>query len=100
VKRIITLLFAFAISCAVINRPYSSSAAQAPQAAFDKFFSDFTAEWMRGNPNAATATRYFTADEQDRLERQLTPETDAYRRARINLARKGLAELRKFDAEP
>jgi uncharacterized protein (DUF885 family) len=97
VKRIITLLFAFAISCAVINRPYSSSAAQAPQAAVDKFFSDFTAEWMRGNPNAATATRYFTADEQDRLERQLTPETDAYRRARINLARKGLAELRKFD---
>src|SRR5262245_54854494 len=52
---------------------------------------------MRGNPSAATAARYFTADEQDRLERQLTPETNAYRRSRISLARKGLADLRKFD---
>ena len=49
------------------------------------------------NPNAATSERYFTGEEQDRLERQLTPLTPAYKRARIQLARKGLAELRQFD---
>jgi uncharacterized protein (DUF885 family) len=63
----------------------------------DSFFSEFTAEWVRGNPNLSTSARYFTGEEQDRLERQLTPETDAYRRARIALARRGLADLRKFN---
>ncbi len=69
----------------------------APGGGIDDFFRDFTAEWMRGNPNLATSTRYFTGEEQDRLERQLTPDTLAYRRARIALARKGLAQLAKFD---
>jgi len=73
----------------------SGLAAQTPSV--DDFFRDFTAEWMRGNPNAATASRYFTGDEQDRLDRQLAPVTEAYRHARVQLARKGLAELRKFD---
>lgn len=63
----------------------------------DDFFRDFTAEWIRGNPNLATSARYFTGDEQDRLERQLTPQTIAYRRARIQLAKHGLAQLQKFD---
>jgi uncharacterized protein (DUF885 family) len=69
----------------------------APGGGIDDFFRDFTAEWMRGNPNLATSTRYFTGEEQDRLERQLTPDTLAYRRGRIELARKGLAQLAKFD---
>jgi len=63
----------------------------------DDFFRDFTAEWVRGNPNLATRSRYFTGAEQDQLERQLTPESDDYRRARIALARKGLNELGGFD---
>lgn len=63
----------------------------------DAFFRDFTAEWMRDNPNAATSSRYFTGEEQTKLERELTPETLAYRRSRIDLARKGLTELNKFD---
>ena len=63
----------------------------------DDFFRDFTATWVRGNPNLATADRYFTGDEQDRLERQLTPLTVAYRRARIQLAKQGLGQLQKFD---
>jgi uncharacterized protein (DUF885 family) len=63
----------------------------------DDFFNDFTAEWVRSNPDQATATRYFTDAEQDRLEQQLTPATDAYLRARIELASKGLVELGKFD---
>src|SRR5437762_1597012 len=67
------------------------------QRTIEDFFSEFTAEWVRGNPNFATSTRYFTGPEQERLERELTPETDAYRRARIALARRGLADLRKFN---
>src|SRR4029077_4514071 len=63
----------------------------------DDSFRDFTAEWVRGNPNLATADRYFTGDEQDRLERQLTPQTLAYHRTRIQLAKQGLAQLQKFD---
>jgi uncharacterized protein (DUF885 family) len=52
---------------------------------------------MRGDPDRAAATRYFTAAEQAALERQLTPQTRAWRHARVELARKGLAELAKFD---
>ena len=67
------------------------------QGTIDDFFRDFSAEWIRGNPNQATATRYFTGPEQDRLERELTPVTSEWRRARIALARRGLAELDTFD---
>jgi uncharacterized protein (DUF885 family) len=63
----------------------------------DDFFDRFTADWIRGNPNLATSTRYFSGEQQDRLERQLTPETLAYKKERIALARQGLASLRKFD---
>jgi hypothetical protein len=59
----------------------------------DDFFRDFTAEWVRGNPDLATSARYFKGLVQDRLERQLTPLTNDYRRSRMQLARKGLAEL-------
>src|SRR6185436_9244956 len=72
---------------------------RAQQRTIDAFFNDFTAEWVRGNPNLTTSTRYFSGSEQERLERQLTPETDAYRRARIALARRGLADLRQFNRD-
>jgi hypothetical protein len=41
----------------------------------DDFFRGFTADWIRHDPNQATSARYFSGDEQDRLERQLTPQT-------------------------
>jgi uncharacterized protein (DUF885 family) len=63
----------------------------------DDFFRDFAADWVRHDPNLATRTRYFSGDEQDRLERQLTPLTVEWRRERIQRARQGLAELGKFD---
>src|ERR1700687_4484628 len=69
----------------------------AQQANIDDFFRDFTAEWVRGNPNLATSGRYFTGEEQGRLERQLTPQTSAYRHSRIQLSKQGLAGLTKFD---
>ena len=75
------------------------AAAELParQRTVEDFFNDFTSQWIRANPNQAVSTRYFTGEEQDRLERQLTPETLEYRRARIQLARQGLVGLKKLD---
>src|ERR1700688_3258595 len=69
----------------------------APEITIDDFFRTFTDDWVRHDPSLATSTRYFTGEEQDRLERQLRPETQAWKRDRIRRARQGLAELRKFD---
>jgi len=74
--------------------------AQEPAASvpsIDDFFRDFTADWVRHDPSLATGARFFSGDEQDRLERQLTPRTLAWKRDRIQSAKRGLAELRKFD---
>ena len=70
-------------------------AAQPPS--ISDFFRAFTDDWVRHDPELATATRYFTGDEQDRFERQLTPRTLDWRRDRIRRARQGLAELRRFN---
>jgi uncharacterized protein (DUF885 family) len=63
----------------------------------DDFFADFTADWVRHDPNQATSSRYFSGDEQDRLERQLTPQTMDWKRDRIERARQGIAQLGKFN---
>jgi uncharacterized protein (DUF885 family) len=63
----------------------------------DDFFASFTADWVRGNPNQATSTRYFSGDEQQRLDRELTSVSLAWQRERIALARKGQAELAAFN---
>jgi uncharacterized protein (DUF885 family) len=63
----------------------------------ERFFDDFTAEWVRRDPDLATATRYFSGAEQDRLEQQLTPNTRAWELERVALARRGLGELGKFE---
>jgi len=41
----------------------------AQQRTINDFFTDFTAEWIRANPDQATGTRYFSGEEQRRLER-------------------------------
>jgi len=71
--------------------------AQTSARTIDDFFREFTDEWVRINPGLATSLRYFTGAEQDALERQLTPLTIASARQRLQLARKGLVELGKFD---
>jgi uncharacterized protein (DUF885 family) len=62
-----------------------------------QFFDDFSAEWMRRRPSQSTASRYFTGAEQDRLDRQLTPETSEWRRETVEQARRGLKELASVD---
>ena len=69
----------------------------ASAANFDRFCDTFAAEWMRADPQAATALQYFSGAEQDALDRQLTPMTKEARAARVAAARRGLAELRNFD---
>jgi uncharacterized protein (DUF885 family) len=71
--------------------------ALAAERSLAEFFREFTDEWVRANPNQATATRYFSGEAQAALERQLTPETRAWRHGRVQLAKKGLAEMAKFD---
>src|SRR5437762_7189515 len=72
-------------------------AVPAQSRSIDDFFRDFAADWVRHDPVLATSTRYFSGEEQQSLERQLRPETAAYKRDRIQRARQGLAELRKFN---
>jgi uncharacterized protein (DUF885 family) len=74
--------------------------AQAPPASrstVDAFFARFTDEWVRADPDLATSSRYFSGDEQTQLEQQLTPRTRAYTLERIKRAKRGLADLAKFD---
>src|SRR5262249_56715134 len=70
---------------------------RAQKSSVSEFFDTFAAEWIRGNPDQAVATRYLTGAEQQRLERQLTPQTAAWTRGRRALARRGLVELARFD---
>jgi uncharacterized protein (DUF885 family) len=64
---------------------------------FDGWADSFSAEWVRGDPMLATTTQYFDDMEQDELDRKLTPITKEFRAARVALARRGLADLAKFD---
>ncbi|MBI2813636.1 MAG: DUF885 domain-containing protein [Opitutae bacterium] len=64
---------------------------------FDAWADALTAEIMRTNPTAATATQFFSGPEQDALDRQLTPITKAYRAARVAKAKAALAEIARFD---
>jgi uncharacterized protein (DUF885 family)/mannose-6-phosphate isomerase-like protein (cupin superfamily) len=68
-----------------------------PAQSVSNFFRDFTADWIRANPNQAASTRYFSGAEQDRFEEQLSPETPEFRHNRVLLAQKGLNELAGFD---
>jgi uncharacterized protein (DUF885 family) len=74
-----------------------SSAVRAQQApGIDRFFDEFTAEWVRRDPDLATATRYFSGAEQDQLEQQLTPNTREWQLERVRLAQRGLRDLAKY----
>lgn len=75
------------------------SAPAAPNPAFDQWADAFAADWVRADPATATATQYFSGAEQDALDRQLPPNTKAYRAARVAKAKEGLAALAGFDPQ-
>jgi len=65
--------------------------------AFDTWADNLTAESMRADPSGATRNQFFQGAEQDALDRQITPITKAYKAARVDFARRALAELAGFD---
>jgi uncharacterized protein (DUF885 family) len=69
----------------------------AQQRSIDDFFRTMSDDWVRMNPNLAVSTRYFSGDEQDRLEQQLSSYTEKARGERNAFIKRGLAELAKFD---
>ena len=73
----------------------SGSVAQTTQ--IDDFFTEFTAEWVRANPNQAVSTGYFTGAEQNLLEQQLTPLTLERQIEVEQRARQGLVQLSQLD---
>ena len=86
------------LSCALLAPSLSfAQAAPTKGSAVDTFFARFADEWVRANPDLAASSRYFSGEEQNRLEQQLTPRTRVYTVERIKQARKGLADLQKFD---
>ncbi|MDQ5977947.1 MAG: hypothetical protein QG602_919 [Verrucomicrobiota bacterium] len=64
---------------------------------FDTWVDDFSAEWMRADPMAATEAQYFSGAEQDALDRRLTPYSAAARAAQVACARAGLKRIAGFD---
>jgi uncharacterized protein (DUF885 family) len=101
-------LLALMLSCSPAEQstPPPMTEAQAPAAqtataeapaAIDDFFSAFTAQWVRANPNLAISTGYFDGDEQNRLEQQVTPLTLEQEQRIIALAHEGLAQLDRYD---
>ena len=92
-RTVISLLACF-VAIGPIALPHARAAAPA---SIDTFFEQFTADWVRADPDLATALRYFSGEEQDRLERQVTPNTREQRIGRIRRAQAGLASLRRFD---
>ena len=78
----------------------STMAPRAQSPSIEDFFRTFTDEWVRMNPNLAIQSRYFAGAQQERLERQITPLTAAWRRQRGALAQRGLKQLAAFDTSP
>ena len=76
---------------------FSTVASFAADAEFDRLTDRIADAWMRLDPQLATTQQYFSGAEQDAIDRQLTPISDAHCAARIALARRALAELRGFD---
>jgi uncharacterized protein (DUF885 family) len=94
------MLGAAAPHLAVAATPAAKVAPAKQNAAFDKWAEAFAQDWVRMNPQLATSTQYFSGAEQEALDRQLTPITDAQRKKMRALARTGIAKLDKYLAGP
>jgi uncharacterized protein (DUF885 family) len=91
-----------AVVAAAMSFPHaqqrSGARSSSNSGSIDDFFRAFTDEWVRMNPDQAISSRYLTGKDQDALETQITPMTRQYRQRRVALARRGLADLARFDA--
>ncbi len=69
----------------------------AQQPSIDDFFRELTDGWVRLNPNLAVSSRYFSGEEQDRLERQISSYSDAAEQQRLAYIERGRQQLARFD---
>jgi uncharacterized protein (DUF885 family) len=90
------IMFVIALLAALPSGPLTSGVLAA-QPDIGEFFDRFTAEWVRADPELATRSQYFSAEEQAKLHAQLTPRGANITRERVERARRGLEELRRFD---
>ena len=86
---------AFASGCSSVA-PTGSTAAPG-DAGFTPWSEAFAADWVRQSAEFATFTQYFTGEEQAAFDAQLTPLQPVQRQRRLALARRGLAQLQRFD---
>lgn len=88
-------------ACTTTPPVSTSSASDAPDAqpaqSVSSFFTSFTDEWMRRQPSSSTGSRYFDGAMQDAMDRQITPQSAAFDRETVALARRGLAQLAGFN---
>ena len=77
--------------------------ARAAEPSFDQWADQFSAEWVRANPQFATRSQYFSGAEQDANDRQLVLAESwgstyglKAAQAQASLARRGLRELGRF----
>jgi uncharacterized protein (DUF885 family) len=96
------LLATVATGC---GRTAPSTNEEASAASFDAWSDTFTQDWLRDNPQAATRTQYFSGDEQNALDRQLSLVGEwgiiygaGTASKRAALARRGLDELQRIPA--
>ena len=78
----------------------ASAAAQGADAAFASWSDDFAAQWIRLSPERATASQYFSGQEQAALDRQLTPDGKERRAQVVALAKTGLCKVDQYLACP
>jgi uncharacterized protein (DUF885 family) len=78
----------------------AQAAATKPYAAFNVWADKFAEDWVRLSPQSATSTQYFSGAEQARLDRELTPLTDAHRQKAVTMARAGIKRLDGFKTAP
>lgn len=101
--RLLPALIALALAGAIAPATAASAAAkpgaaaqQQAHAAFDKWADQFAADWVRLSPQGATSSQYFSGAEQQALDRELTPITEAHRARYVSMARAGIARLDRF----
>ena len=66
-------------------------------AKFDDWANQVASDKVRKDPEQATRNQYFKGAEQDKLDRQLTPNTPAYRAAEVAAAKATLVKLKAMD---
>ena len=63
------MIQARSVSVALVLSMTLAGPVAARQRTIDDFFREFTAEWVRSDPNLAAMTRFFSGDEGRKMER-------------------------------